>query len=290
VPLPLPELEGVRHRFVDVRGVRTHVAEAGPPGGEAVILVHGWPQHWWCWREVVPVLANLFRCIAPDLRGHGWSEAPEKGYDKESLGEDVVGLLDTLGIDRAGYVGHDWGGWIGFLVALRHPDRIRGLLALSISHPWPSLRDRLNPLRAAALAYHVPLSTPVVGNRLMRAGLTRWVLQTGAAEGTFTKRDLDLYNAAMGSPAGARATVALYRTFLLRELPAIAAGRYADGFLTVPTRLLAGEKDPIALGTDLGGYQPHAEEMTIERVDGARHFLPEERPKLVCERATAMFA
>jgi pimeloyl-ACP methyl ester carboxylesterase len=285
----LPEIEGVRHRFVDVRGVRTHVAEAGPPTAETIMLVHGWPQHWWCWRAAIPTLAKRFRCIAPDLRGHGWSAAPERGYDKESLAKDMIGLLDRLEIDRAGYVGHDWGGWVGFLVALRRPDRICGLLALSIAHPWPSLRDRLNPLRAAALAYQVPLSTPVLGNRLMRAGLTRWVLRGGSAEGTFSARDLDLYDAAMGSSDGARVTVSLYRTFLTRELPAIAAGRYAHSYLRVPTRLLVGEHEPLARGADLHGYESHAEEMTVERVAGARHFLPEERPEVVCERAAAMF-
>ncbi len=69
-----PEIDGVTHRYVDVPGVRLHVAEAGE--GPPILLLHGWPQHWWVWRKVIPALAENHRVICPDLRGFGWSEAP----------------------------------------------------------------------------------------------------------------------------------------------------------------------------------------------------------------------
>jgi hypothetical protein len=68
-----PEIPGVRHDFLDVAGLRTHVALAGREGARTVMLVHGWPQKWWAWRELIPTLAKRFRVIAPDLRGHGWT-------------------------------------------------------------------------------------------------------------------------------------------------------------------------------------------------------------------------
>ena len=71
---PPPEIDGVTHRYVDLPGVRMHVAEAG--GGPPILLLHGWPQHWWIWRKVIPALAENHRVICPDLRGFGWSEAP----------------------------------------------------------------------------------------------------------------------------------------------------------------------------------------------------------------------
>jgi len=75
--LDLPVLRGVRHRHVDVgAGVRLHVAEAG--AGPLLVLVHGWPQHWWCWRRMIPALARTHRVLAPDLRGFGWSDAPPR--------------------------------------------------------------------------------------------------------------------------------------------------------------------------------------------------------------------
>src|SRR5947209_14507379 len=71
-----PALDGVRHEFPTVDGIRLHVALAGPESAPPLLLVHGWPQHWWTWRELVPRLAGTHRLIVPDLPGFGWSEAP----------------------------------------------------------------------------------------------------------------------------------------------------------------------------------------------------------------------
>ncbi|MFC0453252.1 alpha/beta fold hydrolase [Rhodococcus jostii] len=109
-----PALDGVRHRFLDLPGLRMHVAEAGH--GERVVLLHGFLQHWWEWREVVPGLAARYRVIRPDLRGAGWTDAPPTGYTRDQLIADVVALLDTLELDRVGLVAHDWGALLGYAV------------------------------------------------------------------------------------------------------------------------------------------------------------------------------
>src|SRR5687768_7356161 len=147
--MDFPELEGARHDFVNVNGVRIHVAELGNPLSPPLLLLHGWPQHWWMWRRVAPELAGDFRCVMPDLRGHGWSDAPSGGYEKEQLCADVRALMNALELERVGLVGHDWGGWIAMLTAAREANRVTALLALSIAHPWPSRHDRLSPRRLA---------------------------------------------------------------------------------------------------------------------------------------------
>ena len=70
--------------------------------GDPVVLQHGWPQNWWAWRHVIPVLAERYRVICPDLRGHGWSDAPPKGYEKEQFATDLLAVLDTLELEQAG--------------------------------------------------------------------------------------------------------------------------------------------------------------------------------------------
>src|SRR4051794_34454840 len=110
---PLPEVAGVDHRYANVSGVRLHYAEAG--AGDPVVLLHGWPQHWWMWRDHIGPLAERFRVIVPDLRGHGWSGKPRSSYRKTEMLADVLGLLDRLGLERVRLVGHDWGGWVGML-------------------------------------------------------------------------------------------------------------------------------------------------------------------------------
>ena len=95
---PFPQVPGVMHRFVNIRGVRLHVAEAG--SGDPVVLLHSFPQHWYAWRHVVPLLAGQYRLICPDWRGFGWSQAPARGYDTASRAADVLALMDALGIHK----------------------------------------------------------------------------------------------------------------------------------------------------------------------------------------------
>ena len=98
-----PDIPGVANRYVEIETadagrLRVHCAEAG--SGEPVLMLHGWPQHFWSWRHVVPRLADRHRLICPDLRGFGWTDAPGRGYDSETFASDAVALLDALGLDR----------------------------------------------------------------------------------------------------------------------------------------------------------------------------------------------
>ena len=97
--MDLPAVEGVTHRWVEARGLKFHVAEAGA-GPDTVLLLHGWPQNWFEWRHLMPALADRHRVLAMDLRGFGWSDAPRRGYEKENLASDVLAVLDELGIER----------------------------------------------------------------------------------------------------------------------------------------------------------------------------------------------
>ncbi len=99
-PSQPPPLHGVVHTDVRVDRNRWHVAVAGDPEAPPLLLLHGWPQHWWMWRRVIGPLAADFRVYAPDLRGFGWSDAPAGNYSKMGLAHDVERLLDVLEIDR----------------------------------------------------------------------------------------------------------------------------------------------------------------------------------------------
>lgn len=279
----IPTVPGVTHRTVPVGELAVHVAEAGQ--GEPLVLLHGWPQHWYCWRHVVPLLADHYRLVMPDLRGHGWTSAPDGGYDKEQLASDLLGLLDVLELPQVGLVGHDWGGWTGFLACLRAPERFRGFLALGIVPPFqrPSLGKALQAWRGA---YQLPLSTPVLGQALLRS-TPRVVDAVVRAGSRRPVGDVSTYGEVMSEPARARATVQLYRTFLLQE--SWRTGRYSDQRLTVPTRLVNGAGDLISNRALLDGWQRNADDMTVEILDGVGHFVPEEAPEVVAERARALF-
>lgn len=289
MPPELPHLAGVRHSYVDVPGYRAHVAEAGDPDADPVVLLHGWPQHWWCWRNVIPPLAERYRVIAPDLRGHGWSDAPAGGYGKEQLAADLIAVMDALGVDRVKLIGHDWGGMAGFLACIRHPERFDRFLALGIAPPFPS-GDPKQLLGLWRLYYQVPLTAPILAPLLVsRPDVIALVLRGGTrAPGALSRADIDSYARAMAERP--HVTLGVYRTLLTRELLAITRGRWA-GRLTVPTRLLLGEHEPVASADRvLPAAKRYADDMRVHELPGVGHFTPEEAPEAVVERALAFFA
>jgi pimeloyl-ACP methyl ester carboxylesterase len=285
----IPQVTGVAHRWVEARGIRFHVAEAGS-GGDPVLLLHGWPQHWYEWRHLMPALAERRRVIAIDLRGFGWSDAPPGGYLKEEMAQDVLAVLDALGIERVGLVGHDWGGWIGFILCLRAPHRFDRFLALNIIHPWQRLLPFLP--HAWRFWYQWIVISPGLGYLAHRDGrFTRLVLRLGVVDkGVWDEQALASFTSNLAEPDRARAGVSMYRTFNFAEMLPIVRGRYDDVRLTVPTRVLFGVEDIALSSRLLRGYEAHVDDMEVELVPGCGHFIADERPELVEERARAFFA
>jgi pimeloyl-ACP methyl ester carboxylesterase len=279
-PPPVPGLD-VRHRSVALPdGVRIHVAEAGD--GPPLVLVHGWPQHWWAWRQVLPALAQERRVICPDLRGLGWSDAPPGAYTKEGWAADLLALLDALDLDAADLVGHDWGGLAVLLAALRRPERVRSVAAVSILHPWPRA-PAPSPRSLAPLAYQGPLALPGAGALLLRRlpVLVRELIRRGSGPAhRWTAEDLDAYADVLRVPARARASSAVYRTFLLREVGPLSRGRYRGERLRVPALMVTGARDPVVGPPLIAGLERHSDARArTEVIAGAGHFVPEEAPE-----------
>jgi pimeloyl-ACP methyl ester carboxylesterase len=272
----------VTHRHVEARGMRFHVAEAGDPQAPPIVLTHGWPQHWWIWRHVIPALAPAYRLIAWDLRGLGWSDpAPDGDYTKTAMADDLLGVMDALELERVGLIGHDWGAFSGMLACLKAPDRFRGMVSCSIPHLWP--RDRFNPRRLLLLTYQVPVSTPFLGEWLMRRGFATRLMKAGRSRGHWTGEELRAYGDVMRSEPAVGATVGIYRQFLTKELPGLVRGEYAHQRLTVPTRLLVGTEDAAVKGSTLTGA--NADDLEVHWIDGVGHFLPDEEPEHVVQHA-----
>lgn len=287
----LPRLQGVEHRFLDFPGLRMHVAEAG--SGEPVLLLHGFPQHWWEWRMIIPGLAEHYRVICPDLRGAGWTGAPRTGYNMDQLLADVVALMDALNLDRVHLIGHDWGALVGFHLCLKHPDRVRSFMALGVPHPFVRFDPRLLMV-LWRLWFQVVIVTPLVGPGLLGKGHQRFarylLLNFTANRDAFSEEDIELFVAQLREPARARAGSALYRSFIIPEAVHILTGAYQSTRLNTPTRVLYGAEDPGIRPDFLGGYEEHADDLELEFVDGAAHFVADDRPDVVLKRALELFA
>ena len=285
----LPHVDGVEHRTVEARGLQMHVAEAGE--GEPVLMLHGWPQHWYEWRHLVPTLSRRYRVICPDLRGLGWTDAPRAGYEKENLASDVLALLDALGLDRVKLVGHDWGGWVGFLMCLREPERFERHLALNILPPFVPIEPR-GVLSLWRLWYQWVIAAPGLGEWAVRHMDTwdnpvfRWI---GVGPHAWSEEVRDIFLGQLREPERARASVQYYRSFQVREIPPLMRGRYRRQRLRTPTRILFGTDDNTMDPRPLDASRRYADDMRVELVPGVGHFIVDERPDLVLDRAMSFF-
>jgi pimeloyl-ACP methyl ester carboxylesterase len=241
---------------------------------------------------VLPALAQRYRVIAPDLRGAGWTDAPAAGYTAEQLVADVVALLDALELDRVRIMAHDWGALVAFLLCLDHPQRVERYVSLAIPHPFVKFNPRL-VTAIPRLWFQYAIATPALGPMLLAKGrqpMAHYLLDHYTSDrSAFTQHDRELFAAPFRDRARARAGSALYRHFIVPLFPAVMAGRYRSKRLVTPTLILYGGEDPNMTAEILDGYQNHADDLTIEEVDGASHFIADEKPQVVIDRALAFF-
>lgn len=270
-----------------------HVVTTAPAGATAatptLVLLHGWPQHWWAWRHVIRDLGRDVRVVALDTRGFGWSAVAPSALTpatvtSASLAADVNATVAELGIARAHLVGHDWGGWFAFHAALAEPARWASVTGLAIMPPW---LDRAEVRRhARGLLYIGPMA--VLGDRVAaRPGLVRRLLtfSSGAAgrlwwTGPEGRAAVRAYTDPLRTGPGPRATRLLYRRMATVELWAATGARPPR--LAMPGRVVLGTAEQISKEAMYAG-RSLPEEVETLRVPGAGHWLLDEAPEAVTE-------
>lgn len=280
---PLPEIPGVAvdHEFHELSAGRFHVARIGDRSLPAVMLVHGFPQHWWSWRGVAQALDGKAHLLLPDLRGHGWSAVPDRrdGYLKSAMAGDLRELLDALAIERIAVAGHDWGGWVTQLLALESPERISRLLALSIPSVIPTRRA---PLRSMLrmyyqLAFAAPGSHHVIRRTGFFAGRLRQDVQRPDA---FTRQDARAFAALYADPARAKAAQRMYRSFIGGDAARTIAWARQRRF-ELPVRFVLSAYDAYIPPEMVRGVERTGAQVRGELQDRTGHFSPDEDPAYV---------
>jgi pimeloyl-ACP methyl ester carboxylesterase len=268
-----PPVQGVEHRFVEAGGLRVHVAEAG--AGEPLLLVHGWPQHWYEWRGVMQRLGGERRLIAPDLRGFGWTDAPPGPVNPDVFAADLIALLDVLEIERIDLAGHDWGGFTSLLLAARHPERFRRVVALSTPHPWVEVTPRL-ALEMWRAWYALPLAAGLMERSAKLAEL--FFRREGVAA-----EDAAAYLDRLRDPSRAAATTQLYRSYL-KSLASAVRRAAPEPRTPVPTLLLIGENDRAVSPRLAAGIEHGGADLRAEIIPGAGHLVCDTHAGVVADR------
>lgn len=269
---PLPEAPGFEHAMIETPGLRTHVASIGE--GDPVVMLHGFPQHWWQWRRIAPTIAARgHRVICPDLRGSGWTEADDPRFERETMMHDLVAVLDALGIERAHLVSHDLGAVVAMQFAYAHPERVRTAVQLSVPPGFMIFTPKLLPAFR-----HMP-------SMLMhREGQSiRWLFGPAYLAQPMTDATVDGYLRVQERPEVSRAVRALYRGMIVPEVMRLALGDYKRRTLRPPTLAVFGRQDgPFTEETVRQICRDHAKRahrFALAFVDGGAHFLTDDAPE-----------
>jgi pimeloyl-ACP methyl ester carboxylesterase len=277
-------LLGARRIVVPANGIEFEVFEAGA-GDRLALLLHGFPQHAVMWRHLVgPLTAAGHRVWAVNQRGYGATTRPleKDAYSLEALTADVVGLIDAANPTSVSLIGHDWGGFIAWVVAIRKLHRIDALVALNIPHPLCFRRALEEQWRQKfKSAYAAFFQLPWLPDRLLsarRGALAERLMQFAAdREGVFSKEEMEIYRANVSAPGAATAMLNWYRAAGSDILEA----EDLDSSVDAPTLVVWGLND-VALGEScLDGTDRYVRNLRIEKLPGVSHWTPEDAPERV---------
>lgn len=280
---PLPDAEGFEHAMVETPGLRTHVASIGQ--GDPVVMLHCFPGHWWQWHTIAPAIAEKgYRVICPDLRGSGWTEAADPRFGPDSQRDDVIAVLDALGIRRAHFVCHDMGAISGMQLSYLQPERVRTMVQLAVPPGFMEFSPKLMPAFAhmPALLRHRP------GRSLRYLFSPRYVAQPMSDE------TIEAYLRPHRRPEVEQAVRALYRGLVIPVSFRLMSGVYKRMRLHPPTLVVFGREDgPFAEPTArriCRKHAEHADRFELAFVDDAAHFVTDDAPDEIIRLALDWFA
>lgn len=271
--------DGAASRYATVNGVRLHYVIAG--SGDPVLLLHGWPETWYAWRKVIPVLATRFTVVAPDMRGYGDSERPVDGYDKVTVATDLHELMRSLGFARIHLVAQDMGGPVGFAYAASFPADVRDFAFIESAVPGFGLEASMDVAHGGS--WHMGFNMAEGISELLVAGRERAFVEYFYRRGTLhrdalTQADIDEY-ARSYEAGGLVASFKYYRTLL--DDAKVNREKLAVQALTLPVLSLAAEKGFGDLShASIAQVADQVERQTIAE---AKHFLVQDQPQAATE-------
>jgi pimeloyl-ACP methyl ester carboxylesterase len=273
---PLPAASGFDHLMIETPGLRTHVAAIGE--GEPVVLLHGFPEHWWQWHAVAPVIAARgYRVICPDLRGAGWTVADDPQVQRETRLRDLLALFDNLRIERAHVVSHDMGVITAMQLSYDHPERVRTAVQLAVPPAFFTFSPKIIPGFR-----HLP---PFIWHR--PGASLRGVFSDAYVARPMSEATVEAHLAPLRRPDIDGAVRPLTRGMVLPEALRMMRGVYRRRRLTVPTLVVYGRRDhpwtEQVLERTCRNPERYADRVEFAYVDDAAHFITDDAPTAVAD-------
>jgi epoxide hydrolase 4 len=284
----LTKLGGImQDLYIRANGIQFHIIEEGDKEQPILMFLHGFPEYWYSWRHQIPVMAQNFYVVAPDLRGYNLTDKPNAGYDLDTLVDDVFALMKASDKETITLVAHDWGGVIAWAFAYRYPQCLDKLVVLNCPHPVRLAEElRSNPQQLLMSWYFFFFQLPWLPEILFSANNYEFVEKAFRAHqirpGTFSYADIANYKQAIAQPGALTAAINYYRNSLnLGQLGAI-SDRYINAKIKSPTMLIWGVEDfafTLALTRNMKRF--FDSEFRLELIPECSHWTQQEAPEEV---------
>ncbi len=275
----------VSHHFEEINGINLHFVTAGK-GEKLVVLLHGFPESWYCWREQIPELAKNFTVVAPDLRGFGESEKPlEKGdYDLSIIANDIANLVKHLGFKEAAFVGHDWGALVAWMLVEKHSELVSRVVALQIP-PIEVIRKNLSFAQLRASWYIFFFMIPGLPERMLSkndyGALAKALVKTTAERDIFKTVDIQYYKNGWKEKNSVKSMLNYYRANIVEY---VVRRKHTFKRISIPTLFIYGEKDQAILASSIrNSKQIFDQEYRELRIPNSAHWVQIEAAKTVNE-------
>ena len=271
-------------------GVTLAVQLGGPEDAEPIVLLHGFPESHRTWRAVAPDLAGDYRVVAPDQRGFAGSDKPQDvgAYKTDRIVEDLIALADALDLPTFTLVGHDWGGAVAWLAALRHPDRVARLVIVNAPHPLVFQKSVIeDEAQRAASQYIRAFRNPLMEAGIRAMGLDSFYEKTFGSHADLSKVPEEERQAYLDEWGQEGALTAMLNWYRASEIQVPEVDEEASPPLwthmpfphvEVPTLVIWALKDKALLPVQLDGLHDLVDDLRIVIVADAGHFVPWEKP------------
>ena len=269
-----------QHAYITTNGVKLHYVTQGE--GDLMLMLHGFPEFWYSWRNQIPEFAQDYKVVALDLRGYNDSDKPadKSAYVMDEFIRDVEGVIKGLGYDKCILVGHDWGGAIAWNFAYAHPEMVERLIILNLPHPAKFAEGMRNPQQLLRSSYMFFFQIPWLPEFLIQSSdyqpIETAIKGMAVNKSAFSKEDLEAYKDAAAKRGAMTATLNYYRNIFQQRMTS-----QDWSVLEVPTLMIWGEKDT-ALGKELTyGTEAYVRDFKIKYIPDCSHWVQQEKPELV---------
>lgn len=266
----------IEEKYIKINGITLHTIITG--SGEPLILLHGFPDFWYGWKNIILGLKDKFQLIVPDMRGYNLSDKPDgiENYKLDILIEDIKGLSEKLGFTKFNLAGHDWGGMVSWALAEKYPEILKKLIILNAPHPkiFRKLITKDNDQKKAS-GYIVRFlkegESFLFENNFQALQLS--VFGTAKNKKAFSEFDKEKYIEAWSQPGALTGGVNYYKANRSYE--------EWSGIINVPTLVIFGMKDIFVLPKVLEGLEDFIKDLKIVRIENASHWVMHDDPELV---------